>query len=96
MFQDEADEPSSPGLFQDEPSEGEGCEGQPPLTALKPACVLQDEPDEIEDEHCLPFGIEPDEQLKLYIFFNAFYFMGCDDLIFIIFCHPLNFSNQIR
>lgn len=64
----EVDEPSSPGLFQDEPSEGEGCEGQPPLTALKPACVLQDEPDEIEDEHCLPFGIEPDEQLKLYIF----------------------------
>ena len=68
MFQDEVDEPSSPGLFQDEHSEGEGCEGQPPLTALKPACVLQDEPDEIEDEHCLPFGIEPDEQLKLYIF----------------------------
>lgn len=70
MFQDEADEPSSPALFQDEPSEGdEGCEVKPPRSAASNhACVLQDEPDEIEDEQCLPFGTEPDEQLKLHYF----------------------------
>ena len=70
MFQDEADEPSSPGLFQDELSEGEGCETQPKLRASRPAFVLQDEPDEHEDERCVPFGIEPDEQLNCIFFAN--------------------------